>query len=66
MDYIGAIEENLGIIAEKNYLPIQSGDLLMTYADVKDLINDLDYKPNTSVKKWVKEFVKWCREYFDN
>lgn len=66
MEYIGAIEENLGIVAEKHYLPIQPGDVPMTNANVKDLINDLDYKPNTSVKKGVKEFIKWYREYFDN
>ena len=65
MDYIGAIEENLGIVAEKNYLPIQPGDVPMTNADVNDLINDLGYKPNTSVKKGVKEFIKWYRKYFN-
>jgi len=65
MDYIGAIEENLGMVAEKNYLPIQPGDVPMTNADVNDLINDLGYKPNTSVKKGVKEFIKWYRKYFN-
>ena len=65
MDYIGAIEETLGIVAEKNYLPMQPGDVPMTNADVKDLINDLGYKPNTSVKKGVNEFIKWYRKYFN-
>ena len=63
LDYIEAIEEALGIKAEKELLPLQPGDVLDTYADVNDLVEEFDYKPSMSVKQGVENFTKWYKEY---
>ena len=65
MDFIDALEEKIGKTAEKNMLPIQPGDVFATYADVSDLISDLDYKPDTSIKNGISEFVDWYRAFYD-
>ena len=64
MDYIGAIEKALGMEANKNFMPMQDGDVPATYADVEDLVRDVGYKPDTSVEDGVARFVEWYREYF--
>jgi UDP-glucuronate 4-epimerase len=48
MDFIKALEHSLGKEATKEYLPIQAGDVKSTYGDVSGLMNDFDYKPDTS------------------
>ena len=63
MDYIEAIESALGIKAKKDLLPLQQGDVPDTYADVDDLVRDFGYKPSTSVKLGVKNFVDWYKTY---
>lgn len=65
MDYIRAIENNLGVEAKKNMLPLQPGDVPDTYADVTDLVREFSYKPNTSIEVGVKNFVEWYRQYYD-
>ena len=45
-------------------LPLQPGDVPSTYADVSDLIEDLGYKPQTSIKEGISNFVDWYREFF--
>ena len=65
MDYIGAIEKHLGKQAKKNMLPLQAGDVLETYADVADLVKDVNYHPATSVDEGVGNFVKWYRGYYN-
>ena len=64
MDFIEALEEKIGKKAKKNLLPIQPGDVPSTYADVSDLIEDLGYKPQTSIKEGISNFVDWYREFF--
>ncbi len=64
LDFVLAIEEELGITAKKEFMPIQPGDVPATYADVSDLIAKLNYKPETSIKKGIGEFVKWYRNYY--
>ena len=64
LDYIEAIEEALGIKAEKEFLPLQLGDVPDTYADVDDLVKEFDYKPSISVKQGVKNFVDWFKEFY--
>ncbi len=64
LDYIGAIEKALGKKANKNMLPLQPGDVPATYADVDDLVNDVGFKPNTSVEEGVQRFVDWYRNYY--
>ncbi|MFP4287906.1 MAG: hypothetical protein ACLFQS_01500 [Bacteroidales bacterium] len=64
MDFITAIENSLGIEAQKNFLPLQPGDVPATWAEVKDLAENLDYKPSTEVNNGVKKFVDWYKEYY--
>jgi len=64
MDFILAAEEELGLVAEKHFMPIQPGDVPATYADVSDLERDLGYKPNTTVAYGIKMFIQWYREYY--
>ena len=64
MDFISAIESNIGIEAIKEYLPIQPGDVPSTYADVKDLERDFGYKPTTSIEEGIKNFIFWYKDYY--
>lgn len=64
MDFIEAIENKLGIEIEKNFLPLQAGDVPETYADVSDLVEDLGYKPQTSIQEGIDKFVDWYLEFF--
>ena len=64
MDYIGALEKALGKTAEKEYLPLQAGDVRDTYANVDDLIDQFHYKPATTVDEGINRFVAWYRNYF--
>lgn len=66
MDFIEAIEINLEKKAIKEYLPMQPGDVSKTWADITDLIKDYDYRPTTSVKEGVTQFVKWYKSYYNN
>ena len=63
LDYIEAIEDSLGIKADKELLPIQPGDVPDTYAEVDDLINEFNYKPSMNIKQGVKNFVDWYKDY---
>jgi UDP-glucuronate 4-epimerase len=64
MDYITALEEALGMIAEKNMMPIQPGDVLETSADTKPLYDLVGFKPQTTVKEGVQNFVDWYKAYY--
>ena len=64
LDFIETLEKAIGIEAKKNFLPMQAGDVVSTYADVSDLIEDFDYKPNTKLDDGIKEFVKWYKEFY--
>lgn len=64
MDFILAAEKELGIIAQKQFLPIQPGDVASTYADVSDLERDMGYKPATTVEHGIKMFINWYRQYY--
>jgi UDP-glucuronate 4-epimerase len=64
MDFIEAIEEALEMKAEKRMLPMQPGDVVATYADVSDLVHDIGYKPETTVKEGIRAFVEWYKAYY--
>ena len=64
MDFIKSIENNLGLVAEKEMLPMQAGDVNQTWADVSRLQKDYNYKPNTSVVKGVEAFINWYKMYY--
>ena len=60
---IETLEKCLGKTAEKNFLPMQPGDVPATYADVDDLIRDVGFKPATPIETGVARFVEWYRSY---
>ncbi|WP_236017567.1 NAD-dependent epimerase [Roseivirga sp. E12] len=64
MDFISTIERYLGKEAKKNFMPMQPGDVSSTYANVEDLIQNLDYKPSTSLEYGIKKFTEWYREFY--
>ncbi len=64
MDYIAALEKALGKEAEKEYLPMQPGDVYQTYADVTDLIRDFDFKPETTIQEGLNRFAEWFLSYY--
>lgn len=64
MEFIEAIEEKIGKKAIKNFMPLQAGDVPATYADVEDLYNNIDFRPETSIKEGVGKFVDWYINYY--
>ena len=64
MDYVNALENALGKVSEKELLPMQSGDVPDTYADMTDTIKEFHFKPSTTIEHGVAQFVEWYREYF--
>ena len=64
MDYIAALEDALGIVAEKNFLPMQPGDVPATAASTDALDAWIGFKPNTAVKDGVARFVEWYRDHY--
>lgn len=64
MDFIVALEKSLGKKAEMELLPLQSGDVPDTYANVDDLVEQFRYKPTTTVEDGIDRFVAWYRDYF--
>ena len=64
MHFIETIERCLGKTAKKNLLPLQSGDVPATFADVDDLMKDVGFKPATSIEEGIGKFVKWYRKYY--
>lgn len=63
-EFIGEIEKATGKKAIRNYMPMQDGDVPATFADVSALERDFGYRPRTSVREGVGNFVRWYREYY--
>src|SRR3990167_8207036 len=63
MHFIEILESYLGKKTKKNLLPIQQGDVPATYADIEDLINDVDFKPSTTIEEGIKRFIEWYKCY---
>ncbi len=62
--FIATIEQIIGKSATKNLLPMQPGDVVATYADIDELIEDIAFQPTTSIEKGLEKFVQWYREYY--
>lgn len=62
--FIEVIEAALRKTAQKNFLPIQPGDVPITYADVDDLIRDVGFQPDTSIEVGIARFVDWYQDYY--
>jgi len=65
MRYIEVLEDCLGKKAQKNFLPMQDGDVPATYANVDDLVREIDFKPQTSIEVGIRNFVDWYRRYYN-
>ena len=64
MRYIEVLEECLGRKAQKNFLPMQPGDVPATYANVDDLVRDVGFKPDTAIEDGIRRFVAWYKDYY--
>ncbi|WP_105213400.1 NAD-dependent epimerase [Pseudoalteromonas sp. T1lg22] len=64
MDFIKAIEDELGIEAVKNFREMQPGDVYKTYADTEDLFSATGYRPEVDVTSGVKQLVKWYKGFY--
>lgn len=63
-DYIFSLENALDKTANKEYLPLQPGDVPDTFADIEDLIKDTGYKPSTNLDEGMEKFVAWFNYYY--
>lgn len=63
-EFIGAIENLVGKKAEKNFLPMQPGDVVTTYADIEEAIAEVDFKPSTSITQGLANFINWYQSYY--
>lgn len=64
LDLIDILEEELGMKAIREYLPMQPGDVYQTYADVDDLIRDFGFKPSTDLRDGIRAFSDWYKDYY--
>ena len=64
MTFIEPLEKALGKTAEKEYMPMQPGDVYQTYADVSELEKDFGFRPSTSIAEGLGKFARWYREYY--
>lgn len=64
LDFIGLLEKSLGVSAVKNFLPMQAGDVIQTFADIDDLARDFNFKPTVSLAVGIEKFISWYRQYY--
>ena len=64
LEFIEEIENALGREAQKEFLDLQPGDVPATYADVDDLMQDVGFKPETSIATGIRRFIEWYQEYY--
>lgn len=64
MEFITAIEKAMNKEAKKNFLPLQKGDVLETWADTTSLEKDTGYRPDTPVEEGIRKFVEWYKEFY--
>ncbi|MDF1764022.1 MAG: NAD-dependent epimerase [Oleibacter sp.] len=62
--FVETLENALGQVAEKRYMDMQPGDVLATYANVDDLMEDVDFAPNTTLASGIDKFVSWYRDFY--
>jgi UDP-glucuronate 4-epimerase len=64
LDFIETLEKSIGIDAKKNFMDMQDGDVVSTYADTSDLMKDFGYKPDTKLADGIEQFVAWYRGFY--
>jgi UDP-glucuronate 4-epimerase len=62
--FIEVLEKAIGKKAQKNFLPLQPGDVLETYADIDDLAKAVDFQPQVPIEIGIPKFVDWYRKYY--
>lgn len=65
LEFIKIIEKELGMEAKKEWLPMQDGDVPITYADSSGLFNDFGYQTKTSLEEGIKNFVEWYKDFYN-
>ena len=65
MYFIETLEKALGKKAEKEFLPMQQGDVYQTYADVTPLVEKFGFRPSTSIEDGLAKFVEWNKSYYN-
>jgi UDP-glucuronate 4-epimerase len=65
MDFIGILENAFGKLAEKEFLPMQAGDVKATYADTSALETWVGFKPYTPLKDGIAKFADWYKAYYN-
>ncbi|MFT6882297.1 MAG: UDP-glucuronate 4-epimerase [Marinoscillum sp.] len=64
MDFIDVLGKALGVEVKKNFMPMQEGDVVSTYADVTELKKETGYEPKTSIEEGIESFVKWYKAFY--
>lgn len=64
MDFIHTIEDLLGMKARKNFMSLQPGDVLATYADISDLEQLIQFTPKTDIKTGLSHFIRWYKAFY--
>lgn len=64
MDFIHAIEQELGIKAKINYLPLQPSDVISTHAETSGLFELIGFKPQTTIIEGIRHFINWYKQYY--
>lgn len=62
--FISVLEDKLGQKAEKNYMEMQPGDVVRTYADTADLEKAINFKPKTTIEEGLEKYVAWYKEFY--
>ncbi|MCX8077061.1 MAG: NAD-dependent epimerase [Geminocystis sp.] len=65
LELVACLEKCLGIEAKKEFLPMQPGDVVITYADIDDLYQAVGFKPSTPLAEGIAEFVRWYRDFYN-
>ncbi len=63
MEFINTLEKHIGKSADKEFLPMQKGDVFKTYADISALEKRINFKPSTSIDEGLKKFIDWYKTY---
>lgn len=66
LEFIEILESCLGRSANKNFLPMQLGDVPKTYADISELTRDTGFEPSTTIREGIEKFTQWYRSYYSN
>lgn len=66
LEFIKAIEKETGKTVQKQFLPMQPGDVEKTWAETSALVKDFNYKPNTPIQLGINRFVNWYKDYYSS